>query len=96
MQVVGLLILERFVAVHRDASGAVDAWVREVKAAEWRTPADLKARYPAASFLAGNRVVFNVKGNRYRLDTRVAYRTGVVVVKRIGTHAEYDRWTFND
>ena len=40
--------------------------------------------------------VFNVKGNKYRLDTRVAYRTGVVVVKRIGTHAEYDRWTFND
>ena len=52
---------------------------------------------PRGRFLAGNRVVFNVKGNRYRMDTRVAYRTGVVVVKRIGTHAEYDRWTtFND
>lgn len=46
--------------------------------------------------LANNRVVFNIKGNKYRLDTRVAYRTSVVVVKRIGTHAEYDRWTFND
>jgi len=58
--------------------------VRETKAAEWRTSADKKARYPAASFLANNRVVFNM-----------AYRTSVVVVKRIGTHAEYDRWTFN-
>jgi len=93
---VGLLILERFVAVHRDASGAVVAWVREAKAAEWRTPADIKTRYPAASFLANNRVVFNIKGNRYRLDTRIAFRTSVVVVKRIGTHAEYDRWAFND
>ncbi|MGH7335788.1 MAG: type II toxin-antitoxin system HigB family toxin [Candidatus Rokuibacteriota bacterium] len=92
----GLLILERFVAVHRDASGAVDAWVRETKAAGWRTPADIKARYPAASFLANSRVVFNIKGNKYRLDTRVAYQTSVVVVKRIGTHAEYSRWTFND
>ena len=83
-------------AVPRDASGAIDAWVREAKAAKWRTPADIKARYPAASFLANNRVVFNIKGDKYRLDTRVAYRTSVVVVKRIGTHAEYDRWTFND
>lgn len=96
VQVVGRLILERFVAVHRDAIGAVDAWVREAHAAEWRTPADIKARYPAASFLANNRVVFNVKGNTYRLDTRMAYRMSVVVVKRIGTHAEYDRWTFKD
>jgi mRNA interferase HigB len=96
VQVVGLLILERFVAVHRDASGAVDAWVRETKAAEWQTPADIKTRYPAASFLANNRVVFNIKGNKYRLDTRVAYQTSVVVVNRIGTHAEYGRWTFND
>jgi len=96
VQVVGLLILERFVAVHRDASGAVDAWVREANAAEWRTLADVKARYPTASFLANNRVVFNIKGNNYRLDTRMAYRTSVVVVKRIGTHAEYDRWAFND
>lgn len=87
----GLLILECFVA-----SGAVDAWVRETKAAGWRTPADIKARYPAASFLANSRVVFNIKGNKYRLDTRVAYQTSVVVVKRIGTHAEYSRWTFND
>lgn len=50
----------------------------------------------SASFLAGNRVVFNLKGNKYRLDTKIAYQTGVVFVKRIGTHAEYDRWTFDD
>ena len=68
--------------------------VREAKAAKWRTPADIKARYPAASCLANSRVVFNIKGNKYRLDTRIAYRTSVVIVKRIGTHAEYDRWVF--
>ena len=62
----------------------------------WRTPAEVKARYVSASFLANNRVVFNLKGNKYRLDTKIAYQVGVVLVKRIGTHAEYSRWTFDD
>jgi mRNA interferase HigB len=53
------------------------------------------ARLPLGG-LANNRVVFNIKGNKDRLDTRMAYRTSVVVVKRIGPHAEYDRWTFTD
>ncbi len=96
MRVVGLLILERFVRTHSDASSAIDAWVREATAATWRTPADIKARYATASFLANNRVVFNIKGNDYRLDTKIAYQTGVVMVKRMGTHAEYDRWTLDD
>lgn len=64
--------------------------------ATWRTPVEVKARYVSASFLAGNRVVFNLKGNKYRLDTQIAYQIGVLIVKRIGTHAEYNRWTFED
>ena len=95
VQVVGRLLLERFAKVHPDVGPAVDAWLREALAATWRTTADVKARYVRASFLANNRVVFNLKGNKYRLDTIIAYQTGVVLVKRIGTHAEYDRWTFN-
>jgi mRNA interferase HigB len=82
--------------MHAEVASVVDAWLAEAKAATWRTPADVKARYASASILANNRVVFNLKGNKYRLDTKIAYQTGVVVVKRIGTHAEYTRWTFDN
>jgi len=84
------------VETHAEVGPAVDAWLREATVATWRTPADIKARYVNVSFLAGNRVVFNLKGNKYRLDTKIAYQTDVIFVKRIGTHAEYDRWTFDD
>ena len=96
MRVVGRPTLERFVETHEEVCGAVDAWLREAMVATWRTPVDIKARYGTASFLAGNRVIFNLKGSKYRLDTKIAYQTGVVIVKRIGTHAEYDRWSFDD
>ena len=92
MRVVGRVRLEKFIAIHGDAASAVEAWVREAQSAMWRTPADIKARYTTASFLANNRVIFNIRGNSYRLDTQIAYLTQVVVIKRIGTHAEYDRW----
>lgn len=54
--------------------------------------ADVTRRYPRASILSGNRVVFDVKGNRYRMLTQIAFGVGRVVVLKIGTHAEYDRW----
>jgi mRNA interferase HigB len=68
------------------------AWLVEAEHAEWRTPNDVKARYASASFLAENRVVFNIGGNRFRLVLRIAYRTQTVVIERVGTHAEYDTW----
>jgi mRNA interferase HigB len=92
VRVVGRVKLEKFITAHSEAASAVDAWLREALSATWRTPVDIKARYASASFLANNRVIFNLKGNNYRLDTQIAYRTQIVVVKRIGTHAEYDRW----
>ncbi len=92
----GRPILERFAQGHVEVRQALDAWLREAMTATWRGPAEVKARYVSASFLAGNRVVFNLKGNKYRLDTQIAYQTGVVFVKRIGTHAEYNRWTFEE
>jgi mRNA interferase HigB len=57
----------------------------------YNLPKDIKARYPAASFLAGNRVVFNIKGNKYRLITHVRYDPGRVYIRFIGTHPEYDK-----
>jgi mRNA interferase HigB len=53
---------------------------------------DIKARYSSASFLSDNRVVFNVKGNKYRLLVKVGFNLQTVIIQRIGTHAEYDKW----
>lgn len=88
----GRQLLAEFQERHGDARGASGAWVAEVEEAKWKGPADLKARFPSASFLADNEVIFNIKGNKYRLSATVAYATGLVVVRRLGTHAEYDRW----
>ena len=60
--------------------------------AEWKGSADVKARYPTASFLSDNRVIFNIKGNKFRLETKINYDVKVVLAKRIGTHAEYSKW----
>ncbi len=94
MKVIGLLKLYKFLENHTDCEQQVFAWIAEVKEAVWTIPNDIKARYVSASFLADNRVVFNIKGNNYRLDTKVYYQRQVVMIKRIGTHAEYDGWRF--
>ncbi len=94
MKVVGREILEAFKRKHADSRSRIDAWVAEVEEAAWKSPNDIRARYASASFVGDNRVVFNIKGNNYRLDTKVAFKPQVVLVKRIGTHAEYDSWEF--
>lgn len=90
MRVIALKPLRDFCLAHPDAAGAVQAWVEEARSSTWRSPQDIKARYASASFLPGNRVVFNLKGNAYRLVVAVAYRFEAVYVKFIGNHAEYD------
>ncbi len=94
MRLVGLRRLEEFLARHADMRTQVAAWVCEVEEAEWRTPSDIKRRFPSASFLTGSRVVFNLKGNKYRLDTEVNFEYQLVVIVRIGTHADYSKWKF--
>lgn len=76
---------------HRDAEQPLKAWYEEVVKTEWKTPQDIKNQYASASFLPNNRVVFNIKGNDHRLIVAVAYRLGVLYVKFVGTHAEYDK-----
>lgn len=94
MKLIGLSILYRFCEDHTDCSQQITTWIAEVREVTWATPSDIKARYMSASFLTDNRVIFNIKGNRYRLDTKVYYQRQIVMVKRIGTHAEYDGWRF--
>ena len=73
-----------------DARMALEAWYREAKTASWTTSAEVKAKYRSASILKGGRVVFNICGNKYRLVARVNYTVGVIYVRFVGTHAEYD------
>ena len=67
------------------------AWYREVMKADWEGPAQIKERYKSASFVKGNRVIFNIKGNDYCLVVRINYEHRVVYVRFVGTHAEYDK-----
>ncbi len=76
---------------HPDAEDALKAWEKEAEHAHWKSPTDIKARYRSADFLPGNRVVFNIKGNHYRLVVKIQYPTGVVYIRFVGTHKEYDR-----
>jgi mRNA interferase HigB len=94
MIVVGKRLLVQFADVHPDVRGAVAAWLGEAEEAHWRAPQDIKDRYRSASFIGKDRVVFNLRGNNYRLDIQVNYASQVVLIRRIGTHAEYDKWTF--
>jgi len=79
-----------FATRHPAAKQALGAWCDEVRRAAWIRPTDITAQFAAASILKNRRVVFNLKGNQYRIVVAVAYRTGFVYVKFVGTHAEYD------
>jgi len=93
MRLVGKELLAEFAKQHADVRGPLNAWILEVEEADWTGPADIKARYPSASFLSHNRVDFNIKGNAYRIETKVNYAVKVVLATRMGTHAEYSKWT---
>jgi mRNA interferase HigB len=74
-----------------DAEQPLRAWFHEAKAADWRSPSDVKAAYRNASILGNNRVVFNIGGNKYRLVAAIHYRAGIVFIRFVGSHADYDR-----
>jgi len=88
----GKNILSKFISKHTDAEGPVQAWAKEVESSNWTCPADIKARYPSASIINKLKVVFNIKGNTYRLLASVNYPLKLVVALKLGTHAEYSKW----
>lgn len=97
MRIIARRTLRAFVgklAGHKDqraVSGAVDAWYAEVCRATWRSSADAKRLYATASIVGADRIVFNIKGNDYRLVVSVDYEKAIVWIKWIGTHKQYDR-----
>ena len=90
MQIIAVSDLRLFWARKPDAEQPLKSWVDEVKKAAWNQPADIKDQYRNAGILTNRRVVFNIKGNDYRLVVSVAYRYQAVYVNFIGTHADYD------
>ncbi len=92
MKVIGITKLDEFADKHGDVRGQLASWLGEAKKAEWHTPAEIKARYASASFLADYHVVFNLKGKKYRLEVVVGYKNQIISISRIGTHAEYSKW----
>lgn len=94
MQLVGLIKLDAFKQAHADSRGPLDAWQAEVEDAKWTGPQDIKNHYQGASFLSDNRVIFNIKGNTYRLVVKARYQNGIVLIEWVGTHAEYDKKKF--
>lgn len=91
MCVIAVGKLRQFWNDHPDAEQPLKAWLDEVGNAVWAQPADIKAVYRSASILKNRRVVFNIKGNDYRLIVAIAFRLGIVYVKFVGTHAQYDK-----
>lgn len=94
MKVLGRDKLVKFYKKHANAKSALEAWFAEAGKAAWKTPQDIKNRYGSADFLADNKVIFNIKGNHYRLVVKVRYQNGIAVVEWVGTHAQYDKQDF--
>lgn len=91
MRVVSRRHLAQFWEEHPDSKSALAAWFKEAEHAHWNSPPDIKVRYRSADFLPGNRVVFNIKGNDYRLIVTIHYNKGIVYIRFVGTHDAYDR-----
>jgi mRNA interferase HigB len=96
VRIIARSTLTRFVeslAGHKDyrvVKTALDAWFQEVKRAKWMNSSDVKASYASASIVDADRIVFNIKGNGYRLVAAVDYERAIVFIKWLGTHKEYD------
>jgi mRNA interferase HigB len=92
MKLIGKKLLFEFSGRHADVAEQVSAWSGECEMSSWNKPSDIKERYATASFISDNRVLFNIKGNKYRIEAKIDYQRKIVLVKRIGTHKEYDLW----
>jgi mRNA interferase HigB len=91
MHVIKKRTLVQFWQKHADARIPLSIWYADAEAEEWKTPQEVKDRYRSADILPGNRIVFNIGGNKYCLVVRISYTPGLLYACFIGTHAEYDK-----
>ncbi|MFT5422145.1 MAG: mRNA interferase HigB [Candidatus Endobugula sp.] len=92
MRIISRAALRKFwvLKAYRDSEQPLKSWFDEAKSTTWKRPADIKAMYRNASFVANNRVVFNIHGNKYRLIVAIKYPLGICYIRFIGTHKQYD------
>lgn len=91
MRIIAKKTLREFWETHPDAQQALEAWYNDARHATWKTPAEVKAVYGNASIVANNRIIFNIKGNTYRLVVAVNYHYGILYIRFIGHHREYEK-----
>ncbi len=90
MRIISKKMLREFWEIYSDAEQPLRAWHAKTKQANWKSTGDVKNDYHNASFVANNRVVFNIKGNKYRLVVAINYQYQIIYIRFIGTHNEYD------
>lgn len=91
MRIIARSTLKELWRKHRDSEEPLRAWYHEVASIRWKSPRDIKSRFRSADILQDNRAVFNIKGNNYRLIVKIHYNTGIVYIRYVGTHADYDK-----
>ncbi|RAJ90819.1 mRNA interferase HigB [Larkinella arboricola] len=91
MRIISVKYIVNFYEKHPASKSSLDAFVSEVKAADWQKPNDIIERFPSADLITSKRYVFNIKGNNFRLVADVEFTKKLVFVVWIGTHAEYDK-----
>ena len=96
MRVIAKRTLRDFWKKHADSEQQLTAWYRETEKSEFKNLNELKTEYPSASILKDNRIVFNIKGNRYRLIVKFNFEYQICWIRFVGTHAEYDKINANE
>ena len=90
MNVIGINVIILFIKQHTDSRPWLNSFLAEARQASWKNIVGVRLMYPHADAV-GSCTVFNIKGNKYRLITKIDYPTGTVQIKRVLTHAEYDK-----
>jgi mRNA interferase HigB len=91
MRIISRKKLKTFWAANAETEQALRAWFHEAKIAKWKSFQDIRRIYPTADVLPNNRVIFDIKGNAYRLVVKIHYNPGIVFIRFVGAHAQYDR-----
>jgi len=91
MRIISKKTLREFWKIHSDAEQPLKAWHAKAKLAEWKTFNDIKNDYRNASFVTNNRMIFNIKGNTYRLVVAINYDFGIIYIRFVGNHKDYDK-----
>lgn len=91
MRIIAKRTLRDFWEKHTDCEQQLLSWYNETLKAKWATINELKSDYPNASILKDNIIVYNIKGNKYRLIVKINFEFQICWIRFIGTHAEYDK-----